>query len=240
LDRPNPINGLDTDGPVLDSDMLSFTGYMPMPTRHGMTVGELAMMFNTENKIGARLEVVKMEGWERSAWYDQTSLLWINPSPNMTGMDAAVLYPGIGIIEASVSVGRGTNSPFEKVGAPYIDPVAFARVLNNQGLEGVRFAPIRFTPAPPGFPHQNEDCGGVQIITTDRTRMRPVAVGIAMASTLYRMYPTQYPLDRILPLLGDRAVLQAIRSGASLDRILGIWQAELQQFRRIRQNYLLY
>ncbi len=147
LDRPNPIGGIQVEGPMLDGDKTSFVGYMPLPVRHGMTVGELARYFNAENRIGARLQVVAMRGWRRSHYFWDTGQLWVNPSPNMRSVAGAILYPGICLLEgANVSVGRGTDRPFEILGAPWIEPRRFAAVLRAERIAGVRFVPVTFTP----------------------------------------------------------------------------------------------
>src|SRR5438094_8773840 len=184
LDRPDPINGVAIEGPMLDRSAIGFTGYLPMPIRHGMTIGELARLFNGENRIGASLTVVAMKNWSRDDWYDATGLPWTNPSPNMRNMIAASLYPGIGAIEGTnISVGRGTDTPFEQIGAPWIDGVALADALNRRGLTGVRFYSVSFTPAP-GAKFGGEVCHGVFMIVTDRERLHPVRLGLEIASAL--------------------------------------------------------
>jgi uncharacterized protein YbbC (DUF1343 family) len=167
LDRPNPIGGWQVEGPLAQDDLLSFIAYMPMPIRHGMTIGELAQLFNAERKIGADLVVVKMDGWRRDQWFDQTGLAWINPSPNMRNLNQATLYPGIGAIEyANISVGRGTDQPFEQIGAPWIDGPRLASALNARGMAGIRFYPVRFTPS--SSVHANVACQGVFMVVTNR------------------------------------------------------------------------
>ncbi len=168
LDRPNPIDGFDVEGPMQDSTERAYTGYLPMPIRHGMTIGELARLFNGEAAIGADLTVVPMQNWRRGEWFDETGLDWVNPSPNMRNMTEATLYPGLGAIEhTNVSVGRGTDTPFEQVGAPWIDGAALAAALNARALAGVRFYPVTFTPAA-GAKLGGEACHGVFLIVTDR------------------------------------------------------------------------
>lgn len=238
LDRVNPINGVEIDGPVLTSET-SFTGFHAIPVRHGMTVGELARMFNTELEFNADLVVIPVRGWSRRCWFDGARLPWINPSPNMRSLVQASLYPGVGLLEtANVSVGRGTGTPFEVVGAPYIDDLRFAAELNEQGIEGVRFVPIRFTPTASVF--KNQECGGVSILLTDRQRCKVVDAGIVMAQVLHRLYPAQFGLEKFNRLLGHSATIEAIRNGETLARIRESWSADLDQFAKRRAQYLLY
>lgn len=239
LDRPNPINGQDVEGPVADPDALSFTAYHSIPIRHGMTIGELALLFNAERKIGADLHIVRMEGWKREYWFDQTGQEWVNPSPNMRSLTAAALYPGIALLETTnVSVGRGTDRPFELFGAPWMDGRRVAEELNRRGIPGVRFVPIRFTPRASTF--AGEECGGVAIIITERAAVRPVRLGIEIAVVLHRLYPETWRIDAFGRLLAHRRTLELLKSGADADTIERAWQAELEQFRHIRQRYLLY
>ena len=240
LDRPNPVNGWQVEGPALDKDSTGFTGYFPaMPIRHGMTLGEMAKLFNGENKIGADLTVVAMKNWRRDDWFDDTTLPWINPSPNMRNMNEAALYPGIGAIEGTnVSVGRGTDTPFEHVGAPWIDGVQLSDALNARAVPGVRFYPVRFTPA--SSKYANEECQGVFIIVTDRAALRPVRVGLEIASALSRMYPAQYQLDAAGRLFGSRDTLARVRSGDDPAAIAASWGAAEARWRRLRAKYLLY
>ncbi|MHC1768699.1 MAG: exo-beta-N-acetylmuramidase NamZ domain-containing protein [Verrucomicrobiia bacterium] len=238
LDRVNPINGVEIDGPVLTSEP-SFTGFHAIPVRHGMTVGELARMFNTELEFNADLVVIPVRGWSRRCWFDEARLPWINPSPNMRSLVQASLYPGVGLLEtANVSVGRGTGTPFEVVGAPYIDDLRFAAELNEQGIDGVRFVPIRFTPAASVF--KNQECGGVSILLTDRQRCKVVDAGVVMAQVLHRLYPAQFGLEKFNRLLGHSATVEAIRNGETLARIRESWSADLDQFAKRRAQYLLY
>ena len=240
LDRPNPVDGWQVEGPALDRDSTGFTGYFPaMPIRHGMTLGEMAKLFNGENKIGADLTVVAMKNWRRDDWFDDTTLPWINPSPNMRNMNEAALYPGIGAIEGTnVSVGRGTDTPFEHVGAPWIDGVQLSDALNARAVAGVRFYPVRFTPA--SSKYANEECQGVFIIVTDRAALRPVRVGLEIASALSRMYPAQYQLDAAGRLFGSRDTLARVRSGDDPAAIAASWGAAEARWRRLRAKYLLY
>ena len=239
LDRPNPIGGVDVDGPIADSDKLSFTSYHTIPTRHGLTIGELAQLFNQQRKIGADLRVIKMEGWRRSMWFDETNLTWINPSPNMRSLAAATLYPGVGLLETTnVSVGRGTDTPFEIAGAPWIQPDKLADYLNQRGLPGVRFVPLRFTPNASVF--KDQECGGVNIIVTDRAAFRPLLTGIEMALALRKLYPNDWQVDKYLRLLVNADTLERVKRGESARDIVASWNAGLQEFRRARAAILLY
>lgn len=239
LDRPNPINGVDTEGPPLEKGLESFTGYHQLPVRHGMTVGELARMFNDERKIGADLTVIKLEDWRREQWLDSTGLTWVNPSPNMRSLTQATLYPGIGLLETTnLSVGRGTDTPFEVIGAPWIDGQALAAALNARRIPGARFVPIRFTPRSSVF--ANEACGGINIIITNRSVFKPVACGIEIACQLRKLYPDNWKIDNYIRLLANRAVFEDLRSGKSSAEIISSWDSALNEFRNRRQKYLLY
>jgi uncharacterized protein YbbC (DUF1343 family)/CubicO group peptidase (beta-lactamase class C family) len=238
LDRVNPINGEAVDGPVL-TDKTSFVAYHQVPVRHGMTIGELAKMYNAEKKFGADLAVIEVEGWKRGMWFDETGLPWKNPSPNMRSLTEATLYPGVGLLEmTAVSVGRGTDTPFEVVGAPYIDDVKLAAELNAAGLKHVRFVPIRFTPNASVF--KDKECRGVNIFLTDREKCDVVDIGILIASTLHRMYPKDYNLDKFNKLLGHPATIQAIRDGKSVTDIRNLWQPDVQDFMKRRKAFLIY
>jgi uncharacterized protein YbbC (DUF1343 family)/CubicO group peptidase (beta-lactamase class C family) len=239
LDRPNPIGGLDVDGPIADSDKLSFTSYHTIPTRHGLTIGELAQLFNKQRNIGADVRVIKMEGWRRSMWFDETNLTWINPSPNMRSLAEATLYPGVGLLEVTnVSVGRGTDTPFEIVGAPWIEGDTYAEYLNQRGVPGVRFVPLRFTPKASVF--KDQECGGVNIIVTDRGAFRPLLAGIEMALALRKLYPNDWKVDSYLRLLVNADTLARVKRGDSAREIVGSWNAGLQEFRKAREAILLY
>ncbi len=237
LDRVNPIAGHAVEGPVYQGDSM-FIAYHALPLRHGMTVGELARMFNAERHFGTDLTVVAVDGWKRNRWFDETGLPWTNPSPNMRNLTEAILYPGIGLQETALSVGRGTDTPFEIMGAPYIDDAAWAAAMNGIGLEGIRFVPIRFTPTASTF--KDQSCGGVYMIVTDRKKLAPVRVGIAAALTLSQLYPNDYSLEKFNRLLRDDRTVEAIRSGQPLPQILQSWQEELETFRRRREPFLLY
>jgi uncharacterized protein YbbC (DUF1343 family)/CubicO group peptidase (beta-lactamase class C family) len=240
LDRPNPINGFQIEGPSLDKGQLSFTGYFPaMPIRHGMTLGELARLFNAENKIGATLTVVEAKNWVRDAWFDSTGLPWINPSPNMRNLIQATLYPGIGAIEGTnVSVGRGTDTPFEQIGAPWIDGVALAEALNARRLAGIRFYPVRFTPT--SSKYAGEECEGVFMIVTDRLALRPVRVGVEIAAMLHKLHGTRFELEAAERLFGSREGITRIRAGDDPASIAASWADAEARWRRLRTQYLLY
>jgi len=239
LDRPNPIGGIEVEGPLADSDKLSFTAYHTIPVRHGLTIGELARLFNEDRKIGCDLRVVKMEGWRRSMWFDATNLNWINPSPNMRSLTEATLYPGVGLLETTnVSVGRGTDTPFEVVGAPWIDGQNLADYLNRRRIPGVRFVPLRFTPNASVF--KDKECGGVNIVLTDRTRFSPLRAGIELAVALRKLYPLDWKVDDYGRLLVNAATLTQVKQGAQPEEILLSWRSQLEEFKRVRAGRLLY
>jgi uncharacterized protein YbbC (DUF1343 family)/CubicO group peptidase (beta-lactamase class C family) len=239
LDRPNPIGGVEVEGPLADADKFSFISYHRIPVRHGLTIGELAQLFVRDRKIDCELHVIKMEGWKRSMWFDETSLTWINPSPNMRSLTEATLYPGIGLLETTnVSVGRGTDTPFEIVGAPWIQADKFAEYLNQRGLMGVRFVPVRFTPKASVF--KDEQCGGVNIIITDRAAFRPVLTGIEIAVALRKLYPSAWKIDDYLRLLVNSATLERVKRGDTPRDIVGSWNPQLEEFRKSRAAILLY
>lgn len=239
LDRPNPINGWQVEGPLQDGSAQGFTGYFPMPVRHGLTLGELATMFNAEKKIGAKLTVVEMEGWRRDAWWDDTGLMWVNPSPNMRNLWQATMYPGIGAIEfANLSVGRGTDGPFQYVGAPWIDGVRLAEALNGRNLPGIRFYPVTFTPA--SSKYEDELCEGVYLVVTDRLAVRPVRVGLEMVSTVARLFPGRLDLGRTAILFGSAEQLARALKGDPVDDIAAAWTAAEASWRTLRASYLRY
>src|SRR5438309_2700186 len=239
LDRPNPINGVDVEGPVADADKFSFTAYYAIPVRYGMTIGELARFFNEEKHLGADVRVVQIENWRRAMWFDSTGLTWINPSPNMRSLTEAALYPGIGLLETTnVSVGRGTDTPFEVVGAPWIDGPKLAGYLNSRRIPGVRFIPIRFKPNLSVF--KNEECGGVNIVTTDRARFQAVLTGIEIAVALHSLFAADWKVDSYLRLLVNSETLERLKRGESADELIRSWSPALENFRRQRARALLY
>ena len=239
LDRPNPITGSFVQGPVSDEGQEKFTNYFPEPVRHGMTLGELARMVNAERHIGARLEVVAMQGWQPGDWFDSTDLQWVNTSPNLRDMNEATLYPGVAMIEGTnVSVGRGTDTPFEVVGAPWIKGRELAAYLNARSIQSVRFVPIVFTPSSSNF--SGERCEGVNLIVLDRNTLDSPELGIELASALHKFYPNDFKLERMADLLVNQTVFDAIAAGEDPRRIAEDWQERLQEFVRLREKYLLY
>lgn len=239
LDRPNPIGGLAVEGPIADADKLSFTAYHTIPVRHGMTIGEMAQLFNQDRKINCDLRVIKMEGWQRAMWFDATNLTWVNPSPNMRSLTEATLYPGIGLLETTnVSVGRGTDTPFELIGAPWINGQQLAAALNQRPLPGVRFVPVRFKPTASVF--KGEECEGINVVITDRAAFRPVPTGIEIAVALRRLYPEQWKVDGYGRLLVNAATLERVKRGDAPEEIVRSWTTILDEFRRRRAQALLY
>ena len=239
LDRPNPINGLSVEGPILDRDLISFVGYFPLPVRHGMTVGELAQMFNKENKLGVNLHVIKMQGWDRGDWFDETGLAWVNPSPNLRSLTEATLYPGVAMAEGSnVSVGRGTDTPFELLGAPWIDARRLAAYLNERQIQGVRFVPVDFTPV--SGPFAGQVCQGVNFVLLDREALNSPELGVEIVAALHHLFPGEFQIDKTLPLVGARWVLEDIKKGKDPRAIVLHSYEPLEPFRRMRATYLLY
>ena len=239
LDRPNPINGVEIAGPMLDSGKESFVGYHNLPIRHGMTIGELAKMFNDELQLGVNLEVVSCEGWLRRAAWDSTGLTWVNPSPNMRSLTEAFLYPGIGLLETTnISVGRGTDTPFEIVGAPWIDGCRLAAALNDREISGVSFVPIQFTPTSSIF--ANELCGGINIAITNRSKFEPVRVGFEIAHHLRALFPDKWESNGYLRLLGNEQTYRAAVDGKTAAEIEMIARQGLTEFISRRAKYLIY
>lgn len=239
LDRPNPINGVDVNGPILDEGKQSFVGFHTLPVRHGLTLGELATLYKRERQLSTDLQVIKIERWRRRGYFDATGLPWVNPSPNMRSLTAALLYPGVGLLETTnVSVGRGTAAPFEVVGAPWIDARRLAAELNSAGLAGVRFVPLYFTPDSSKF--KDDRCGGVNLLIVNREVFEPLRTGFTLAAALRKLYPEQWEVKSYGRLLANEAVLAAVRDGRSADEIVRLYQDDLQQFRRRREPILLY
>ena len=237
LDRPNPINGTTVEGPGLNGSP-NFVGYHFVPVRYGLTAGELATLFRTERSPDTELTVIPLTNWLRADYFDQTGLPWTNPSPNMRSLTEATLYPGIGLLEDALSVGRGTDTPFEVVGAPYIDDVNLAAELNGAGLPGVRFVPVRFTPT--ASVYAGKPCGGVNIILTGREQCRVVDVGLVIAEVLYHRYPQDFHPEKMSVLLRDPATLAAVKAGESLAEIHALWQPGLDKYQQRRATCLLY
>jgi uncharacterized protein YbbC (DUF1343 family) len=239
LDRPNPLGGVDVEGPFADRDRFSFTAYHDIPIRHGLTVGELAQLFHAEKKLALDLQVIRAEAWQRADLWDATGLTWVNPSPNMRSLTEALLYPGIGLLETTnVSVGRGTDTPFEVIGAPWLDGRKLAAALNARDLPGVRFIPVRFTPQ--SSIHAGHACGGVNIVIVTRHRFVPVYTGMAVAETLSRLYPQAWEAAQFDRLLVNKAAFDAFRAGATAEVLTRSWKKEIQAFRERRRPYLLY
>jgi uncharacterized protein YbbC (DUF1343 family)/CubicO group peptidase (beta-lactamase class C family) len=237
LDRVNPIGGRVVEGPI-HTGAPSFVAFHSTPLRHGMTVGELARMFNEERAWKTDLTVIQLEGWTRAMWFDETGLPWINPSPNMRSLTEAALYPGVGLHESALSVGRGTGTPFEVVGAPYIDDGKLAAELNRFALAGVRFVPIRYTPTASTF--KDKPCGGVSIVLTDREKLQAVDVGLAIGLAVQKLYPQDFALQKVQTLLQHTNTLEALKAGKPISQIKAAWENELTDFKRRRQKYLLY
>lgn len=239
LDRPNPIGGLAAEGPLADADALSFVACHPVPLRHGLTLGEMARLLHAERSLTCPLEVIACEGWRREDWYDATGLLWTHPSPNMRRLTAAALYPGVGLLEfTNISVGRGTDTPFDIFGASYILPRPFAAALNAASLPGLRVVPTYFTPTASVF--AGERCGGVQLYVTDRAALNAVAVGLTLATTLRDLCPSDWQPEKLSTLLVNRQALTALQSGAGAEEIAAGWAGELTEWAKRTAAFRLY
>jgi uncharacterized protein YbbC (DUF1343 family) len=239
LDRPNPIGGVTVAGPMLDPGKESFVAFHRLPVQHGLTVGELAELFRRERKLSLDLQVIPVEGWARGDQFDATGLIWVNPSPNMRSLTEAVLYPGIGLLETTnLSVGRGTDTPFEVIGAPWLDGRKLAAALFERKLPGVRFVPVRFTPKSSKF--KGVACGGVNIEIVDRQAFSAIDVGVEIAVALRRLYPKDWDVAGYMRLLGNAATLQGIEQGSSSAALKAAWRPDLEQFIGRRREVLLY
>jgi uncharacterized protein YbbC (DUF1343 family) len=239
LDRPNPLGGEIIEGPMLDADKLSFVGYFPMPVRYAMTLGELAKMFNAENKIGADLQVVEMRNWRRSEMYWMTGLPWIAPSPNLPGVANLIPYPGIEILQAGgVSVGRGTDSAFWEFGAPWIKPEELLAELKRRPIAGVTFEAKIFTPKT--GPYAGEKCEGVGLTVTDRDAFHSMLMGLEIAEALHKLYPQQFQIEKMITLLGAQSTVECLRRGDAPKAIVAGWDSDLAKFRTMRAKYLIY
>jgi uncharacterized protein YbbC (DUF1343 family)/CubicO group peptidase (beta-lactamase class C family) len=239
LDRPNPVTGSYVQGPVSDAGVERFSNYFPVSVRHGMTMGELAQMFNAERSIGAKLKVVPMDGWLRGDWYDSTGLTWINPSPNLRSLVEATLYPGVALIEGTnVSVGRGTDTPFEWIGAPWIKARELSEYLNARAISGVRFVPVSFTPS--SGTHSGHLCQGISIVLLDRNTLDAPELGIEMASALRKLYPKDFKMERMSELLANQETYDALVAGQDPRRVAEEWREGLEKFNQLRSKYLLY
>ncbi|MHB8301556.1 MAG: exo-beta-N-acetylmuramidase NamZ domain-containing protein [Acidobacteriaceae bacterium] len=240
LDRPDPLNGSFVQGPVSDVSHASYTNFMPLPVRHGMTMGELARYFNGEGRIGAPLTVVPVQGWQRGDWYDSTSLQWIDPSPNLRDLQEATLYPGVGMIETSnISVGRGTDTPFQWIGAPWMQATQLASALNARFITGVRFVPVQFTPQAP-YPYAGQLCHGVGFVITDRNVFDAPELGVELASMLHKLYPAQFHLGAIQTLVANQATMEALQQKHDPQTIADTWRQGMDAFKKKREGYLLY
>jgi len=239
LDRPNPLTGAYVQGPLSDQGKESFVNYHSVPVRHGMTIGELAKLYNAERRINANLTVVPMKGWLRGDWFDSTGQIWVNPSPNLRNLEQAILYPGVALIEGTnVSVGRGTDSPFELIGAPWVDAQELANYLNARYIAGVRFLATNFTPAT--GPYARQQCSGVHIILTDRETLDAPELGIELAAALHKLSPLGFDMDRMNTLLVNQAIFDALKAGEDPHRIADDWRDALEQFMQLRTKYLVY
>jgi len=240
LDRPNPLTGVHVEGPILDADLLSFTGYDSLPLRHGLTVGELARMFNGRRKLGVDLRVVAMQDWNRGDWFDSTGLAWVNPSPNIRSLTAALLYPGVAMLEGSkdYSVGRGTDAPFEHIGADWMSGQKMARELNARFIPGIRFYPTRF--APSAGPFKDKTIEGVRFVVTDREAFSAGRLGIEIAAAIQRLHPGTVKIEENLRLIGNRTTLEMLKAGEDPRSIEEEWREPLKAFGAMTGEYLLY
>ena len=239
LDRPNPMGGEIVEGPMLDPDKTSFVAYFPLPVRYGLTIGELAQLFNAENHIGADLHVIAMRNWHRNYFFESTGIKWIPPSPALRTTKGSVLYPGIEILQNSgVSVGRGTQTPFELFGAPWMNGDAVAGALNERHLPGLRFSPKDFIPI--GGPHSGERCSGVSILVTDRFTARTMRLGLEIAEILQKLYPKDFDTDKLIGLVGNVDTVQQVKDGVAPEKITASWADSLKAFDQVRRKYFVY
>ncbi|HEV2293152.1 MAG TPA: DUF1343 domain-containing protein [Tepidisphaeraceae bacterium] len=240
LDRPNPITGENVDGPIADEDQLGFTAFRRIPVAHGMTFGELAQLFNTEyGGINADLHVVKMENWKRDMWWDETGLTWVNPSPNMRNLTQATLYPGVCLVEATnLSVGRGTDQPFELIGAPWIDGQKLSAAMNAANLPGLRTYPIEFTPAK-GSKLGTQKCQGIFFLVTDRNTLEPVRSGVTLAHHLYKIHGDKFEVDKVVRLLQNKEIAEALKT-TDPAQVAEMWKDDVEQFKKLREKHLIY
>jgi len=239
LDRPNPLGGDIVEGPMLDADKTNFVGYFPLPVRYGLTIGELALLFNAENHIGADLHVISMKNWHRNYFFESTGMKWIPPSPNLRTSKGAVLYPGLEILQnAGVSVGRGTQTPFEEFGAPWLNGDEVASALNDRHLPGLHFIAQPFIPVSGLYSGQR--CGGVAVRITDRFAARPMRMGLEIAAVLQKRYSQQFDPAKLLLLTGNAGSIQQLQSGVAPEKIVASWSAELAAFEQVRRKYFLY
>ena len=240
LDRPNPINGIDISGPMLKNiNVFGLAGVHNLPIRHGMTTGELALLFKADEKMQLNLNIIKMEGWKREMWFDETGIPWVNPSPNIRNMNQASLYPGLGLFERlNVANKRGLPSPFEMIGAPRINAYDFVNSLNKYNLPGVNFTPIKFSPEE--HKYSSELCEGIYITITDREKLEPVKLGFIIIITLYKMYPLEFDIDKLWHITRSKGLIQKIKNDSSITELIKDWNNDLDIFRNKRVQYLLY
>jgi len=239
LDRPNPLGGDIVEGPMLDADKTNFVAYFPLPVRYGLTIGELAQLFNAEKHIGADLHVIAMKNWHRNYFFESTGIKWIPPSPNLRTIKGSILYPGIEILQsAGVSVGRGTQTPFEEFGAPWMNGDEVAGELNARHLPGLHFASQPFIPIS-GL-YSGERCGGVAPRITDRGTVRSMRMGLEIANILRKLYPQQFETAKLITLIGNADTVQQIESGVAPEKIVASWANDLAAFDQIRRKYFLY
>ena len=240
LDRPNPINGVDISGPMLKKiNVFGLAGVHNLPIRHGMTPGELALLFKADEKMQLNLNIIKMEGWKREMWFDETGIPWVNPSPNIRNMNQASLYPGLGLFERlNIANKRGLPSPFEMIGAPWINAYDFVNSLNKYNLPGVNFTPIKFSPEE--HKYSNELCEGIYITITDREKLEPVKLGFIIIITLYKMYPLEFDIDKLWHITRSKGLIQKIKNDSSITELIKDWNNDLDIFRNKRVQYLLY
>jgi uncharacterized protein YbbC (DUF1343 family) len=241
LDRPNPVTGTRVEGPTLDAGNVNFAGYHAgTPARHGMTMGELAKMFNAERKIGAKLHVIEMQDWKRTDWFETSNLPWINPSPNMRSLKAAILYPGVCLIEfaKNISVGRGTDSPFEQIGGDFINGRDLAAELNRRNIPGMRFYAVQLTPTDSRF--KGVSIQGVRLELVNRESVDSVRVGIELACAIQKLYPGKVNWAESKRLIGSDDVVRRISAGEDALTIQKSWQPALEKFKAVRAKYLIY
>lgn len=239
LDRPNLLGGNVIEGPMLDPDKTSIVGYFPLPVRYGLTIGELAQFFNGENHIGCDLHVITMKNWHRNYFFESTGIRWVPPSPNLRTVKGSIVYPGIEILQsAGVSVGRGTETPFEEFGAPWMDGMAVAAALNALHLPGLRFADQPFIPVS-GL-HAGVRCGGVGLRITDRAAVRAMRMGLEIAALFQKLYPTQFDPAKLLTLVGNAETIRQLQAGVAPQQIVASWMPALATFDQTRRKYFLY
>jgi uncharacterized protein YbbC (DUF1343 family) len=239
LDRPNPIGGTIVEGPMLDLDKTSFVAYFPLPIRYGLTIGELAQLLNAENHINCDLHVIAMKNWHRNYFFESTGARWIPPSPNLRTLKGSVLYPGIEVLQsAGVSVGRGTETPFEEFGAPWINGEEVAAELNSRHIAGVQFKNQPFIPVIGLYSGQR--CGGVGMRVTDRQAVRAVRVGLEIATILKKLYPDKFDPDKLMVLIGNDETIRKLKEGVPPEQIVESWSADLNAFEQLRKKYFLY